>query len=182
MAERETTRDREAEARSTPLYDEHFQRLAAAKAIRETGKVVVKGKGLPWEQNRQAIGKWYLHPNLHDRAIEIPRAPLLRMFMQEIRTHSGRHRHQGGLALFVLQGRGYTVADGKRYDWKEGDLILLPVKPGGIEHQHFNLDPDVPARWLSLIPQLMFELLGIQLEQKEEHPDWKGGAPSAHWH
>ena len=40
------------------------------------------------------------------------------------------HRHQGGLALFVLDGRGHTIVNGVTHDWEAGDLILLPVAPG----------------------------------------------------
>src|SRR5690242_9499378 len=60
------------------------------------------------------------------------------VFQHDIHTHSGKHRHQGGLAIFVLEGEGYTEVDGVRIDWEAGDLILLPIKPDGCEHQHFN--------------------------------------------
>jgi gentisate 1,2-dioxygenase len=96
------------------------------------------------------------------------------MFVHEIRTHSGRHTHQGGLALFVLQGKGYTTVDGVPHEWEEGDLILLPIKPGGVEHQHFNTDPSRPSRWLALAPWNLMECMGRKVEQKATHPDWKG--------
>ena len=96
------------------------------------------------------------------------------MFVHDIRSHSGRHRHQGGLALFVLEGKGYTTVDGVRHDWEKGDLILLPIKENGVEHQHFNLDPDKPSRWLALAPLPLWDQLGWELTQVEEHPDWKG--------
>ena len=91
-----------------------------------------------------------------------------------IHHHSGKHRHQGGLAIFVLEGAGYTVVDGKRYDWKAGDLILLPIKPGGVSHQHFNADPKKPARWLALITNSYRPHLGYEIVQIEDSPDWKG--------
>ena len=181
MGEREAMREREAEPLSSDLYDEHWERLSRWKEIRETGKVVVKGSQIPFQQGRQAVGKFLLHPMLKDRAIEIVPGPLLRMAVQEFRTQSGRHIHQGNLALFILQGKGYTVVDGERYDWEEGDLVLLPMKPGGVEHQHFSTDPDKPSRWLSIIPQLLvWDICGYILEQKEEHPNWKGEPPKTH--
>src|ERR1700719_2851203 len=64
-----------------------------------------------------------------------------RVFIHDIRTRSGKHRHQGGLVIYVLEGRGYSVVDGERKDWEKGDLVLLPMKPGGVVHQHFNLNP-----------------------------------------
>ena len=68
-----------------------------------------------------------------------------RVFIHDIKTRSGKHRHQGGLVIYVLEGKGYSVVDGERKDWEKGDLVLLPMKPEGVEHQHFNLDPAEPA-------------------------------------
>lgn len=78
----------------------------------------------------------------------------------------------------VLEGKGYTVVDGIRYDWEKDDLILLPVKPNGCEHQHFNADPSgKAAEWMAFIFNPYFEALGAPLEQKAESPDWKGTTP-----
>jgi len=71
------------------------------------------------------------------------------VFLNDVREHSGRHKHQGGLALFVIEGRGSTDIDGTRYPWKRGDLITLPIRPGGIEHQHFNDKAGEPCRWVA---------------------------------
>ena len=57
------------------------------------------------------------------------------VFMQDIRVHSGAHTHPGGLIIYVLEGAVHTVVDGVRHEWKEGDLLLLPIKPGGVEHR-----------------------------------------------
>ena len=100
-------------------------------------------------------------------------------FLHEIHTHSGRHRHQGGLVIYVVEGQGYTTVNDKRVDWKEGDLILLPVMPGGVEHQHFNTDPTRPSRWLAMVPYDLTEILGHPLEQKEEAPEWQKGLTEA---
>jgi len=59
-----------------------------------------------------------------------------------------------------------------RYDWEAGDLILLPVKPGGVEHQHFSLG-DEPARWMAFINESVFMWAGTQMEQVETHYDWQ---------
>ncbi len=53
-------------------------------------------------------------------------------------------------------------------EWKKGDLILLPVKPGGVEYQHFNLDPKKPVRWLAMIYAPYQDAIAHYLEQKEE--------------
>jgi hypothetical protein len=167
MAEREAFRTREAEARKLDYYELLYNLWAQARERAQTGQVVIKGKEQPWEQTRQAWLKHYLHPCITHTAVQ---GWLL--FINDIRSHSGRHRHQGGLAIFVLEGKGWTVVDGVRYDWEEGDLILLPIKPHGVEHQHFNAQPGKPCKWLAFIYTPYVDALGNELEQKEVSPDW----------
>jgi hypothetical protein len=110
-------------------------------------KVLIKGKERKWEFTKQAKLKYYLNPaTLKDN-------PLHEWYViaNEIHTHTGSHVHQGGILIFVLEGRGYTLIDGERWDWEAGDLILLPIKAGGVEHQHFNLDSEKPCKWLAML-------------------------------
>lgn len=132
------------------------------------GFKLVRGKDNPWTFSRQGYIKRYANIKRTENAMST-----LVLFVHEIRTHSGKHKHQGGFNLFVLKGKGYTVVDGERNDWQEGDLILLAFKPGGVEHQHFNLN-NRPSRWLALNCLPVNDLVGAFLDQKENHPDWKG--------
>jgi gentisate 1,2-dioxygenase len=75
----------------------------------------------------------------------------------------------------VLEGKGYSVVDGERKDWEAGDLVLLPMKPEGVEHQHFNLDPGKPAVWAAFINIPIQEYLASDLQQAENSPDYKEG-------
>lgn len=136
----------------------------------QNGKVIIRGKDLGWEQSRQALLKFYVQARVWDQV----GAPGWSIFINRIRKHSGKHRHQGGLGLFVLEGKGYTTVDGVRYDWEKDDLILLPVKADGCEHQHFNTDPDKPSEWLAFIFDPFRDAIGCDIEQKEVSPDWKG--------
>lgn len=133
------------------------------------GKVVVKRNERPLQKTRQGLVRYYLHNVLiHDTALKD-----WRIFVHEIHTHSGKHNHQGGLPIFVLDGEGYTIVDGKRVEWKKGDLILLPIKPGGVDHQHFNRNPDKPARWLALSYRPFKEAMAQFIEQKEDAPGYQ---------
>lgn len=136
------------------------------------GKVVVRGVGVPWRQNRQALVKRYLWTT---RVIGMPTGAALddwRVFVQDINVHSGKHRHQGGLVIFVLEGEGYSVVEGERDDWEAGDLLLLPYKPGGIEHQHFNCDDSKPAKWIALINSSVWDWGASEMMQVTQHPDF----------
>ncbi|MEE8471613.1 MAG: cupin domain-containing protein [Dehalococcoidia bacterium] len=170
MVERVVERGREPEPEEL-VYEYIYRWRAERKLAASQGKVVIKGTDVPWEQNRQGYIKFYLHPRVWQEVS----VPNWFMFIHDIRKNSGRHRHQGGLGLFVLEGKGYTVVDGVRYDWEAGDLVILPVKPDGCEHQHFNAEPGTPAMWLALIFDPFRDAMGNELEQKEVSPDWQGG-------
>ena len=172
MMERERLREREREPEEFPdrfSYDAMVKLAEQGKERAQRGAVLIKGKNRPWRQNRQALVKSYVMQDW-SHAAQFP----LQIFAQEIASQSGRHTHQGGLAIFVVDGKGYTTVDGVRHDWEKGDLILLPIKPGGVEHQHFNLKPDGPSHWLAIIPLWSFNVIGFTLEQKEIHPNFKG--------
>ncbi|MDO8689812.1 MAG: hypothetical protein Q7R39_07340 [Dehalococcoidia bacterium] len=115
MAEREAIRVREAEAVSLNVYEEGFKYDADLRERAVKGRVVIRGKDRPWQQSRQGLIKFYLHAVLDDTSVGT-----WRFFVHDIRSHSGKHRHQGGLAIYVIEGRGWTVVDGQRHDWEEG--------------------------------------------------------------
>ncbi|MFC1893461.1 cupin domain-containing protein [Chloroflexota bacterium] len=48
---------------------------------------------------------------------------------------SGKHSHMEAL-LYVLEGEGYSVMDGERFEWKTGTLFQVPG-PNTV-HQHWN--------------------------------------------
>ncbi|MBI4330791.1 MAG: cupin domain-containing protein [Chloroflexi bacterium] len=172
MVERISERKREAEPEET-MYDRLMRMKNEVVRKRVAGKVVIKGKDRPWEQSRQALSKHLCSQPEWDTLA----APGWNIFIQKIKKHSGRHTHQGGLGLFVLEGKGYTVVDGVRYDWQKGDLIILPVKPGGCEHQHFNEDPEKPAVWMAWRYWPFGEVVDMHKTQQTEHPDWAGAKP-----
>ena len=167
MAEREQQRTREAEAQQAPFYEHVYSMWNERGQQARTGQVVYRGKDLPWEQGRQARLKWYFHPMRKEAAVSN-----WLFFVQDIKTHSGRHRHQGGLALYVVEGVGWTTVNGVRHDWEEGDLILLPTMPHGVEHQHFNANPGSPCKWLAIIYDPYAQAMSSELDQKEVSPDW----------
>lgn len=167
MVEKILQRKKEPEPRET-LYDIGANVLNERVRQKAEGKVIIKGKEIGFEQNRQGVIKYLLFMNDWDKV----GTPGWHLFIHRIHKHSGKHVHQGGLAIYVLEGQGYTIVDGQRYDWEKDDLIVLPIKPNGVEHQHFNKDPDRPAEWMAFIYHTMRDVISMGRIQLEEHPDW----------
>lgn len=155
--------------RTRTFYDANIQYYRDLRERARTGKILVAGDDVPWEQNRNSRSKFYFHRQKPDTALTN-----FTVFVQDIQTHSGEHRHQGGVIIYVLEGEGWTTVDGVRHDWKKGDLLLLPIKPDGVSHQHFNADPDKPARWLAFLFEPFREYLAEEMVQVKPHPDWQG--------
>jgi quercetin dioxygenase-like cupin family protein len=165
MAEIERVRERER----PPLTDNPYERvMAQRKALAErnlTGPVVIDCTKQQWFQARQGKLKFFLDP------VSFKETPLQqwRVFIHDIKTRSGKHRHQGGLVIYVLEGKGYSIVEGERKDWEKGDLVL-PDEPGGVETA-FQCDP-APAigrrssTSRSGIPRL-------RSKQEEVSPDFK---------
>jgi len=166
VVEKEKLREKESELSDGQNYERKVSYYKAAIERGRKGARVVHGKDLPWDLSRQGIAKDYTDYYLTDRALTT-----MRFFVHDIRTHSGKHAHQGGIVLFVLRGKGTTVVDDVPFDWSEGDLICLPYKKGGVVHQHFNRDGR-PSRWLAMRSLPMAEMTGNFLDQKENHPMW----------
>jgi len=171
MAEIERTRERER----PPIHENPYERvMRQRKELKErnlSGPVVVRAAEREVFQSRQGKLRFYLDP------VTFKDTPLQqwRVFTHEIKTRSGKHRHQGGLLIYVLEGFGYSIVDGERWDWEKGDLVLLPMKPEGVEHQHFNLDPDKASVWAAFINVPIQEYLASDLQQTEASPDFKEG-------
>lgn len=58
--------------------------------------------------------------------------------------HTGRHRH-GEESLHVLEGQGFSIIEGQRFDWHAGSTLQIPF---WAEHQHFNTGTS-PVLYLS---------------------------------
>jgi hypothetical protein len=171
MVEYQRTRVREREPEGGDIYEQSMQYQLAIRERSLNAPVVLKGSERPFQQFRQGLAQYFLCRDVPSMNTALKDWSV---FVHDIRRHSGKHRHQGGIALFVLEGEGYTVVDGERIDWEAGDLILLPAKPGGCEHQHFNRRPGESAKWIAFIYKPMHDEMGSYLEQREASPDFQG--------
>ena len=169
MAERERTRVREREPPKLNSYEVALQEDRAFQERQRNGRIVVKFADCPQGVSRQGRLRFYLNRLTKDTVLTD-----WTVFTHEVRTHSGKHRHQGGLVIYVIDGVGYSVVDGERIDWKKGDLLLLPLRPGGVEHQHFNTDiGGKPALWMAFIHMPTREFVASEMTQTEPSPEFK---------
>src|SRR5687768_3483094 len=82
--------------------------------------------------------KWVETPNDHRAALMIADENGFRTWgsismLTEIPAgaHSGEHRH-GEEVIYVIEGEGFSVVSGRRYDWAPGSGIAIPF---GAPHQ-----------------------------------------------
>ena len=132
------TSDRKEELAKHNFWDELLALRDEQRVQRGKGMAVIKQGGLPQEINRQGLMRWYLHPAIKDTVLNTQI-----FYEQEIPpgSRSGRLKFQGGQVIMILEGSGYTLVDGVKHAWEEGDVLNLPLRARGIIVQHFNPDP-----------------------------------------
>jgi gentisate 1,2-dioxygenase len=78
--------------------------------------------------------------------------------------HTGKHSH-GEEAVYIVNGQGFSVIDGLRYDWEAGSCLFIPF---GTAHQHFNSGEDT-VRYLSAMALPLERFVGLaKITQHEE--------------
>ena len=167
---------------NAPLYAGLLQEATEAPERNAGRRKVLKPQDMPWEMSRQGLLKHLLNEELNTRMETVD------AYMQIIPagSRSGKHRHLAEECLYVLEGRGYDLHQDcdveitdtyhwkpqdevKRYEWEAGDVIYVP--PNTI-HQHFNADPDRPARLISAINRIYKQCGLNDLEQLEDAPEY----------
>jgi len=167
------------------LYQQMLDDAAEAPARNARRKKVVTPDEMPWEMSRQGLLKHLINEAMNTRMETVD------AYMQIIPpgSRSGKHRHLAEECLYVLEGRGYDLHQDcdveitdeyfwkpqeeiKRFEWEAGDIVYVP--PNTI-HQHFNADPDRPARLISSTNRI-FKQCGLNdLQQYEDAPEYKPG-------
>lgn len=95
----------------------------------------------PWRNNRGLFFKLGGNNVVQAHISEIPPT-----------GHTTRHRHTTEAYIYIVTGHGYSIVNyegepEQRVEWEEGTLFSPPVWAW---HQHFNTDPDEPARYLAV--------------------------------
>ena len=122
---------------------------------------VIKGKDLLFNDGPQSFSKHFIEPvDGYTQTLHIH----LEEYAPGGRTQ--KHGHVNEAAFYILDGVGYEIHDGIRYDWKAGDVAIVH---NNCVHQHFNSDPVKPARALVLKPKPMMMFMNL-LFQKQVIP------------
>ncbi|HTE83885.1 MAG TPA: cupin domain-containing protein [Dehalococcoidia bacterium] len=73
------------------------------------------------------------------------------------------HGHQNEAFFYILEGRGYELHDGQRYDWSEGDAVVVH---NDCVHWHNNADSDRRAVALVIKAKPLWLFLGLWQQGK----------------
>ena len=164
------------------LYQRLLDDAQDAPSRNARRKKVVRPSEMPWEMSRQGLLKHLINEGMNTRMETVD------AYMQILPpgSRSGKHRHLAEECVYVLEGRGYDihqdcdveitdvfawkpVEETKRFEWEAGDVIYIP--PNTI-HQHFNADPEKPARFISSQNRI-FKQIGLNtLDQFEDAPEF----------
>jgi len=117
--------------------------------------------------------RWYMVPGaLKDNVLQD-----WNVFEEQVPGESAKHTHQGGLIIFIKEGRGFSIIDGERVDYEAGDVLVLPIKPGGVEHQHFSIEGEAPFHFVAFINEGLQKWAGHGIVQQTLHEGWENWTP-----
>jgi gentisate 1,2-dioxygenase len=93
-----------------------------------------------------------------------PVMPTIGASMQLLRPgeHTRAHRHTGSSVYHVARGKGFSVIDGRRFDWQERDIFVVP---SWAVHEHANLDDRDDACLFAFHDLPVMNALGIYAEE-----------------
>jgi gentisate 1,2-dioxygenase len=139
---------------------------------------VVRGDQLPWELNPQGYTRWYAAPTMTDIA-----ATGMIIFTLRIAPggRSGKQHHPGNQVVYVWRGTsGYSIIDDERFEWENGDVVMVPLRPTGSVVQHFNAGDD-EVELLCVSPNTVHSLTvdkGSWFDAVEPAPEFAQGSPA----
>ncbi|MGB0165880.1 MAG: cupin domain-containing protein [Luteibaculum sp.] len=79
--------------------------------------------------------------------------------------HTRAHQHTGSFVYQCAKGKGYSVINGKRYDWKERDIFCIP---SWAIHEHANASETEDACLFCFHDLPTIEKLGLYQERALE--------------
>jgi len=147
---------------------EELRRLRSLPRVR-------RAEEIPFIDGPQAFSRHYLHP-------EDGLGQTLHFHIEEYAPggKSQMHFHVNEAIFYILDGKGFELHDGTRYEWEAGDVAIVP---NHTVHQHNNGDPQRPGRVLVMKAKPMFIFMNMLFQKtliprpKEPTPTGEGFVP-----
>src|SRR5215469_12013555 len=112
------------------------------------------------DSSLQSRGKWMVGPGDDPFLTQTLQCHFVRI---EPGGSNGGHGHQNEAAFYILEGQGYEIHDGRRYEWQAGDLVVVH---NDCRHQHFNASLTIPALALVFKAKALWMYLGLTQQGK----------------
>jgi quercetin dioxygenase-like cupin family protein len=77
------------------------------------------------------------------------------------------HGHQNEAHFYILEGRGYEIHDGQRYDWEKDDLVIVHTDS---KHKHHNRSTTERALALVMKAKTSWMVLGLLQQGRSGAP------------
>jgi len=132
------------------------QELARLRALPR----VLKGRETPFHSGPQQFSKHYLEP-------KDGLGQTVHIHLEEYAPggKSQKHGHVNEAVFYILDGEGAEIHDGVRYEWEAGDAAIVH---NNCVHQHFNRNPDRPARALVMKTKPMYVFMNMLFQKMIE--------------
>lgn len=137
------------------------ERLRASHVVRQEDRSWRDEKAVGHEDaSPQSRAKWMLGPGDDPFLSQSLQCHFVRI---DPGGSNGGHGHQNEAAFYILEGHGYEIHDGQRYEWQAGDLVVVH---NDSRHQHFNASPTEPALALVFKAKALWMYLGLTQQGK----------------
>lgn len=121
---------------------------------------VIKGKDLKFKKGPQ-----YFNCNILTPQADMAQALYAHLVVIAPGGRSQKHGHINEAIFYILDGEGYDVHDGKRYDWKAGDICVVH---NACVHQHFNASSEKLARALIIKSKPLYLFMNMLFQEVVE--------------
>lgn len=82
------------------------------------------------------------------------------------------HRHTSSSIYYVVDGQGWTIIEGQRFDWEKHDVLSIPAWAW---HQH-GCGTGAPATMFSINDEPMLRALNLYIEEPMANSDQAAGS------
>lgn len=151
------------------------RRQRAADRVRRAGTVVDDASVGHSGDSDQSQTAWMLGPGDDPFLTQTLQVHFVELFPGGA-NHG--HGHQNEAHFYILEGTGYEIHDGVRYDWEQDDFAIVHTD---CVHKHFNADPDQRALALVMKAKCNWMALGMWQQGRSAPFTAEGYGPREDW-